>query len=97
MRGFLESLALIFVFLGAVASIGGLLILVLAILSITEASVALGIYVTLSGVGVMLTSGGVYLLALIAESVRRRSPKEQELERLMASESTPLSLPPNAR
>jgi hypothetical protein len=97
MRGFLESLALLFVVLGAVAFIGGLYILVLPVLSIAGASVALGIYVTLSGVGVMLTSGSVYLLALIAESVRRRSPKELELERLMASESTPLSLPPNAR
>jgi hypothetical protein len=75
MRDFLESLAVIFVWLGGIASVVGLFILLFAIFSIAQVSVALGVDVTLAGVGVMLAAGSVYLLALIAEAVQRRTPQ----------------------
>ena len=76
MRDFLESLAVIFVWLGGIASVVGLFILLFAIFSIAQVSVALGVDVTLAGVGVMLAAGSVCaLLALIAEAVQRRTPQ----------------------
>jgi hypothetical protein len=74
-RDFLESLAMIFVWLGGAASAIGLFLLLLAVFSSASGmSVLLGLYVMLSGVAVTFASGSVYLLALITESVKRPAP-----------------------
>jgi len=88
MRDFLESLAMIFVWLGGATSAIGLFLLLLAVFSSSsEVSVLLGLYVMLSGVAVTFASGSVYLLALIAESVRRCTPQELRVESLTTPES----------
>ena len=88
---------MIFVWLGGAASAVGLFLLLLAVFSSSsEISILLGLYVMLSGVAVTFASGSVYLLALIAESERRRTSQEMRVESLTAPES-PITLPPNAR
>jgi hypothetical protein len=71
MRDFLESLASVFVVLGAITAGVGLTMILLSF-SLPGISAPIGIDLALFGVVVMLMSGGVYLLAVIAESLQRQ-------------------------
>jgi hypothetical protein len=86
MRDFLKGLASILVVMGGIASAIGLFLFLFSVFSSGNYG-PLGIYILLSGLAVTLTSGAVYLLAEIADSVRRRSPQEVQAERLVASET----------
>jgi hypothetical protein len=89
MRDFLKGLASIFVVLGGIASAVGLFLFLFSVFS-SGSSGSLGVYIMLSGLTVTLTSGAVYLLAEIAESVRPTPQAER-------TPVTAISLPPNAR
>jgi hypothetical protein len=93
MRQFLKSLASIFVVLGGIASVIGLLTFLLSIFA-DRSSVPVGIATTLSGAAIMLAPGTVYLLAEIAGALIDPNPNPPTLN---TKPLTSLSIPPSAR